>query len=108
MQAGASPPVFPQCWQKAVKTLICQVFCVEKIGNAFAFKVPCFCNAEPLTKSGTVGLAQQFDNFFWSEYIVFSFLTIAVRILSAVKASFRRGHFIENIESCFFRNFQIK
>ena len=108
MQAGASPPVFPQCWQEGVKTLICQVFCVEKVGDALAFKVPRFCNAEPFTKSGAVGLPKQPDDFLRGKYIVFPLLAIAVRILGAVKASVWCSHFGENIGCCLLRSFQIK
>lgn len=87
MQAGAPPPVFLQCGQKRVKTRICQIFCVEKIGNALTLKVPRFCNTEPFTKGGAVGLPQELDDLLRSEYIVFSLLAIAVRILGAVKAA---------------------
>ena len=82
MQRSASPPVFPQRWQKGVKTLICQVFCAEKIGNALSLKVPRFCNAEPFTKSGTIYLPQQPNDFLRGKYVVFSLLAVAVRVLA--------------------------
>ena len=81
---------------------------MEKVGNALALKVPRFCNAEPFTKSGAIGLPQHPDDFLRGKYIVFTLLAIAVRILGAVKASVWRSHFRKNIGCCLLRNFQIK